>query len=237
MLKRVFPTAIAVVFGVLVLLGALFPTKLLQNVRLGLTEWAVVLGSFAFIVAYANLLQVHFTRLRRFRKPDGALSATSIMKSMTSLLVIISALGSLALVIWQGPGGEWSQRLLDALLIPGESTLLALTAVTLILAGMRMLRTHRKAESFLFIVTAVIFLLGTVPYGGNKSPGGIGYLAGIFQTLAMPGIRGLILGSALGITLTGLRIIFGVDHPHSDGQAYGSGGRFESDERFESERV
>jgi hypothetical protein len=217
MLKRVLPTAIAVVFGVLVLLGALFPTKLLQNVRLGLTEWAMVLGAFAFILAYANLLQVHLTRLRRFHEPGGALSAASVMKSITSLLVIVSALGSLTLVIWQGPGGIWSQRLLDTVLIPGETTLLALTAVTLVLAAMRMLRTHQKAESFLFILTAVIFLLGTVPYRGNNFSGGFSYLAGIFQTLAMPGVRGLILGSALGITLTGLRIIFGVDHPHSDG--------------------
>lgn len=236
MLKRVIPTAIAVVFGLLVLLGALFPTtKLLQDVRLGLSEWAMVLGAFAFILAYANLLRVHLTRLRKFRMPDGTLSAASVTKSVTSLLVVVSALGSLALVIWDGPGGVWGQQLLDHLLIPGESTLLALTAVTLILAGMRMLRTHRKAESFLFILTAVIFLLGTVPYWGNGFPGGFSYLAGIFQTLAMPGVRGLILGSALGITLTGLRIIFGVDHPHSDDHPYGKGGRFESGESFESE--
>ncbi len=235
MLKRIVPTAIAVVFGLLVLLGALFPTQLLQDVRLGLTEWAMVLGAFAFILAYANLLRVHLTRLGKFRMPSGTVSVTSITKSITSLLVVISALGSLVLVLWDGPGGVWSQQLLNHLLIPGESTLLALTAVTLILAGIRMFRIHHKAESFLFIVTAVIFLLGTVPYRGDGFPGGFSYLAGVFQALAMPGIRGLILGSALGITLTGLRIIFGVDHPHSDGQPYRDGERFKSSERFETE--
>ncbi len=200
MLKKIIPTSVAVGFGLLILLGTFFPVQLFVSVRVGLTEWAMVIGAFAFILAYANLLRVHLTRLKRFGKG-----------SLTSLLVVLSALAGLALVILQSPTGQWPQFILNAILIPGESALLAITAVTLILAGIQIMHTHRNVGSFLFLFVVVIFLLSAIPYRGDWHD-----VAKTFQVLSMPGMRGLVLGSALGITMTGLRIIFGVDHPHSD---------------------
>jgi len=200
MLKRIVPTATAIILGFLVLFGSLFQTEALVFTRIALTQWAMVLGAFAFILAYLNLLRVHLSRLQKFNKG-----------SITSLLVIVAAVGSLTLVLWQGPFGIWSQHLLNDFLVPGESALLALTAVTLIISGMRLLSTRRNLGSILFIVFAIIFLLGSVPYIGILRE-----LSKLAQIPALAGMRGILLGVTLGITLTGLRIIFGVDHPHSD---------------------
>jgi hypothetical protein len=99
-------------------------------------------------------------------------------------------------------------------LIPGESALLALTAVTLIVAGMRILRARRTAGAVVFVVAAGIVLLTTVAY--SVSPPVLGVLRQGVDTLAAAGMRGLVIGVALGVTLTGLRVLLGIDRPHSD---------------------
>jgi len=204
MFKRILPTILAMLAGILILLGYLLPVPLLATLRdVILLRWAVVLAAFALIVAYLSLLRVHLLRLTSVRK-----------KKFTSLLVIVSALGTLALVLVQGVEGVWTQQVLNAVLIPGESALLALTAVTLIVAGMRILRARRTAGAIIFVVAAGIILLTTVAY--SVYPDILAMLRQGVDTLATAGMRGIVMGVALGVTLTGLRILLGIDRPHSD---------------------
>ena len=166
-------------------------------------RWATVLGAFALLVAYLSVLRMHLTRIVHTKG-----------SKITSLLVVISALVGLIVVVWQGVEGVWTQRLLTAVLVPGESALLALTAVTLIVAGMRIFRRRRNVEGAVFVVTAVFVLLTTVAY--IVYPGILVLLRQFVDAIATAGMRGILLGVALGVTLTGLRVIFGIDRPHSD---------------------
>lgn len=202
MVQRVFLTALAVAIGLIVLFGALFPIPLLAQIRTQLILWASVVGVFALILAYGSILRVHFTRLGQMEKNWTA-----------SLLVIVSALSSLFLVLWQGPEGVLTQGLLNHVLVPGESALLALTVVTLVLSAIRILRTRRSFESALFILVAIVVLLGSVPY---LFPPVLDLLTAGIHMFAVAGMRGLLLGVTLGVTLTGLRILMGMDRPYSD---------------------
>lgn len=204
MFKRFLPTIIAMLVGILVLFGYLLPLDFLVTLRdVILLRWATILSAFALIVAYLNLLRVHLLRLTSARK-----------KKFTSLLVVLSALGTLILVLVQGIEGVLTQQVLNAVLIPGESALLALTAVTLIVAGMRILRARRTAGAVVFVIAAGIILLTTVAY--SVYPNVLSVLREGVDTLATAGMRGLVMGVALGVTLTGLRILLGIDRPHSD---------------------
>jgi hypothetical protein len=204
MFKRFLPTIMAMLAGILVLLGYLLPLDFLVMLRdVILLRWAVILAAFALIVAYLNLLRVHLLRLTSARK-----------KKFTSLLVILSALGTLALVLVQGVEGTLTQQVFRAVLIPGESALLALTAITLIVAGMRILRARRTAGAVVFVVAASIILLTAVAY--SVYPNVLTVLREGVDTLATAGMRGLVMGVALGVTLTGLRVLLGIDRPHSN---------------------
>jgi len=204
MFKRFLPTIMAMLAGILVLLGYLLPLEFLAMLRdVILLRWAVVLAAFALIVAYLSLLRVHLLRLTSARK-----------KKFTSLLVILSALGTLVLVLVEGVEGALTQQVLTAVLIPGESALLALTAVTLIVAGMRILRARRTAGAVIFVVAAGIILLTAVAY--SVYPPVLAVLRQGVDILATAGMRGLVMGVALGVTLTGLRILLGIDRPQSD---------------------
>lgn len=200
MFKWFLPTAVAMLVGMLVLLSALLPVAGLEYTGFLLIQWGMVLGSFALLLGYFNILSVHLQRLMRKQKNWSG-----------SLLLIVSALGSLFLIIWQGPGGQGPQLLLNHVLVPGESALLALTAITLIIAGMRIFRTRRDFNSVVFIVIAGVILLTTVPYFSILS-----LIKTEVTNLAVGGMRGVLMGVAIGATMTGLRIILGIDRPHSD---------------------
>ncbi|MBN2002722.1 MAG: hypothetical protein JXA21_05140 [Anaerolineae bacterium] len=208
MFKWLLPTIVALLVCVLVLLGLLLPVSpegqlgtALSILRIMLVRWAAVLGAFALLVGFFSLLAVHVGRLRH-----GA-------NKIASLLIVISAVGSFLLMIPQGPYGVWPQYLLNNVLIPGESALLALTAVTLLLAAMRIFRVRRDLGSFLFVVVVLISLFITVPYGYPKE---IQRVSEFLNGMAGAGMRGLVIGVALGTTLTGIRIILGIDRPHSE---------------------
>ncbi len=202
MFKRILPTAFAIFSGLLVLGGLLFPAyPQLEMSRLLLLQSAMVIATFAFILAFANLLRVHLYRIGRRGKQRFA-----------SLLVVLSAVGTATLVFVEGPTGLWSRRVMEGILVPGEGALLALTAVTLVLAALRMLRVRRGAGTFLFLLVLLTLLVGTIP-----SFPLLGEIAAWLQAVpAMAGMRGLVLGVALGVALTALRIMLGFSQPHSD---------------------
>lgn len=197
MLRRILVTAIAILVGVTVLVGAVWPITPLRELRAILLQWAMIVGAFAFLLAFLNLLRANLARLKR--KGRGR---------FPSFLIVLSALGTVILVmgelLWQDGQGIWSQYLVSNFLVPGESALLALTAVTLLLSGLQIFRVRRSLGSLLFLTVALLLLLKTVP--------AVGLLADLAnwveRVLALAGMRGLIIGVALGTLLSGLRTLF-----------------------------
>jgi hypothetical protein len=204
MFRWFIPTAVAVVCGLLVLLGYLLPVPVLGSIRVDLVRWATVLGAFALLLAYGNVLRVHLPRI--FQKQSRHRTASS--------LLIGSAIVSLLLVLTQGPEGPLVQIIVKSVLIPGESALLALTAVTLVLSGMRLLRTRRHIKSALFIAVTALYLFTAVPIA---FPRVLEVILQFVDAAATGGVRGLLLGVVLGVVMTGVRIILGIDRPHSGG--------------------
>ena len=202
MFKWFIPTVIAVICGLITLLGALLPMPIFDDIRMILVRWAAVITVFAFILAYSSILKVHITRVIRQGKDRIA-----------SIILLLSGIATLVIVVIQGPEGIISQYVVRYILIPGESALLALTAVTLVLAGMRIFRTRRDMYSVLFLCVVVLVLFSTVPYFYHAY---IDIVLSLLDSAAIAGMRGLLLGVVLGTTLTGIRIIFGIDRPYSN---------------------
>ncbi len=204
MILRVLATVVAVLAAVTVLMGTFWPVSPLREIRAVLLQWAMVLGGFAFLLAFLNLLRANLKRLQR--KGRGR---------APSLIIVLSAVGTVALVWWEmftlGDVGIWGRRLVEAILIPGESALLALTSVTLLLAGGRALRARRTAGSLIFVAVAILMLIRTLPYVSVVR----NIADWIDRVLATAGMRGLLMGVALGTLLAGIRSVF-VTRPYVD---------------------
>jgi hypothetical protein len=93
---------------------------------------------------------------------------------------------------------------------------MALLAITLTYASIRLLHRRFDLISVIFLITSVLVMLGTIPLPllGNI-PGISNWLRPILsRVVATSGARGILLGVALGTLTTGLRILFGTDRPY-----------------------
>ena len=63
-------TAIAIAVGIVILLGYFIPIALLQNVRVLLLGWAVVLMGVAALVGILNMVGVHWRKIQNVQNRD-----------------------------------------------------------------------------------------------------------------------------------------------------------------------
>jgi hypothetical protein len=201
---RLFATVLAIASGVLVLLGYVYPIQPLLQLRFLLLNWAMIIAAMTVLIGIYNLVAVHMEKVRT-RQKGGVYSAVLIV----SLLVTFFGFG-----LWMNPGDSTSMRfLMDAVIVPVEASLMAILAVTLIYASIRLFRHRVDLTSVLFLVSAILFLIAIMPTPTGPIPGDQ-LLLQFMGMFSRGGARGLLLGIALGTLLTGLRIVFGVDRPY-----------------------
>jgi hypothetical protein len=202
---KILAAIVAIGTGLIVLLGYFFAVPALVRARQLLLDWAMILAAVAVIVGLANLISVHF---RRITKRDKG--------SSYSMVLLFALLASLALGLALGPQHLVVQAIFNGIQLPVEASLMAVLAVTLLYAAIRLLRWRTDWMAIVFIVTALLIFLGTAPLPF------VGYIPilsdllrpFIAQVPAAAGARGILLGVALGTLLTGLRILFAADRPY-----------------------
>jgi len=200
---RYAATLFAIIAGITILLGYFYPLPLLIQLRLLLTNWAVIIAAAAVLIGIYNLVAVHAEKINE--KEKG---------SANSWVLIISLFLTIAFLIYGAFSGtqEFATRLVaDAFIVPVEASLMAILTVTLIYASIRLLRRRLDVMSVLFLVAAVLFLIAFMPTPLSAGNPTIAQIVNVFST---GGARGLLIGIALGVLLTGLRVIFGVDRPY-----------------------
>ena len=201
-----FSTAIAISVGLVVLLGYFFELGLLVNLRRIFVQWGVILASVALLVGVVHLFSVHWRKLSQGESG-----------SIYSLVLILAMIGTIGIVGYFGPTAPWSMWVFDYLLVPVESSLMAIVAVVLIYALARLVRRKITVFNLVFLAVVILLLLGSAPLLGIEIPGLQGP-AGIHDLImrvpVTAGMRGILLGIALGIVATGLRVLLGADRPY-----------------------
>ncbi len=169
-----------------------------------LISWAAIVAAFALFLGFSNVVSVHANRIRQ--KQAGYLY---------SVVLLISLLATLTIGLWSGPNSSGSQFIFSYILQPLEATLFSLLALFIATAAFRAFRV-RNTETFFFVLFAIIVLLGQVPLGiylWSELPVIKDWILNV-PTLA--GVRGILLGVALGTIATGLRVLLGTDRPYTD---------------------
>lgn len=202
-------TAVAIGFGLIVLQGYFLDIPGLETLRTMILQWGIVLAAAALLLGLVNLAAVHLTRI------GGQEAGWSY-----SALLVTALLGTLVVGLLFGADSTFALSLFTYVQQPVEASLAALLAITLTLAAVRLLSRRRDLRTYVFLVTAMIALLGTGPWL-IASNGGVHQLVGglrawVSQVWAAGGARGLLLGVALGATATGLRILLASDRPYGD---------------------
>jgi len=201
--RNIVFTAIAIAVGLVVLVGYFLQLDLLVNLRVVLLEWATLLVAVALLVGVVNLVSVHWRR-----------SISDHPNRVNSIVLIVALAITLGIAGILGPTSQISLWIFNYIQIPIEGSLMAILAVVLIYAGVRLLRRKPNLLSIVFIATAVVILLMTGPLFGIDIPGLAELRIWIGKVPAVAGARGILLGISLGIVAAGLRILIGADRPY-----------------------
>jgi hypothetical protein len=169
-----------------------------------LIDWAIVIAGMAALVGIVNLAAVQVEKLRS-RQKGGVYGA----------LLVVSLFATLAVGIIWGPENLYMRLAVESIIVPVEASLMALLAVTLIYASIRLLRRRVDVMSIIFLVVTVLVLFAMMPTPfANQLTPIQDYVLDIMGVFSRGGVRGLLIGIALGTLLTGLRVLFGVDRPY-----------------------
>lgn len=203
---KIFNVVIAIAAGLIVLLGYFFGSPGLHALRSPLLDWAVTLSGIAGLVAILNLMfGVHLKRLRENHPRKGY-----------SLIILLSFALTLVSGVFLSPSSTGFQKLVTHVQVPIESSLMAVLAITLVLAALKILQRHRNWMGFVFFLSVVIFLVlnsGILAFTSE-----VPFLRSILSALhqvPVAGARGILLGVALGSLVTGIRILIGSDRPYN----------------------
>jgi len=199
---RIITATVAMASGLIVLLGYFYPLPALTQIRIMLTDWAVIIAAMAVLVGIANLVFVHMDKIRKREK-----------NSIYGALLVLSLITTFGLGLVFGTDNQIVRLAVDAVIVPVEASLMAILAVTLVYASIRLFRRRTDVMTVIFLVVAVVFMIAIMPTPIGPLPGSdlIVYFLGLFSN---GGARGLLIGIALGTLLTGLRVLFGIDRPY-----------------------
>jgi hypothetical protein len=208
MASRYLHLTIAVAAGALVLASFFLRNPVLDAISGTLTGWVTLLVAFGLYLGVWNLARRHAVKVRH-RGRDWPHS-----------LVLLGALFAvLALGFWPGSAGpgdpavSWAYRYVYA---PLNATVFSLLAFFVASAAYRMFR-HRSMESAVMLIAGIIVLLGQVPLGFQIWSGMPLVKEWLLDAPVASGVRGIVLGVALGTVATGLRILLGQDRPYLGG--------------------
>jgi len=198
---RQISIAVACGVGIVVLADFFFTHPLLDLLGIAFREWAIILTAFAMLLGIFNVLSVH---VRRIIQRDESGTGYSVVVLISAALVgMIGFLAGLP-----SPAMTW---IFENLYSPVQSALFALLAFFLATAAYRALRA-RSIETLLMLVAALIVFIGQTPLlntlGDAKD--------WILRVPAVAGVRGILIGVALGTIATGLRLLVGLDRPYSE---------------------
>lgn len=212
-LKIPWSSVIAIAVGIIVLLGYFLapaqpgqPSTLLV-LRNYFLQIGVILAAVAMLVGLINLAGVHW---KKFRTGQGSRTGSLIV--LVAMLVTF-LLGSVDYFMgWaEDPTKSLAQFVFRYVQLPVERSLMALLAVVLAYAAIRMLSRRVSVFTIIFLVIFLIVLLGTgldLPYLSDS------IRPWIENVWALAGIRGLLLGIGLGTLAAGLRILTASDRPY-----------------------
>lgn len=198
-LKRGIPVTVAVVVGLAALAGLIFVPALSDLIL----DWAGFLAATALIMGIVNLLSIHLKR--------------SLAGNIYSAILVLSLLAVFALAATDEIGltQDGVDSVFNMIQVPLEAALASLLAFFLLFAGVRMMQGRRDLATILFLISTLFFLLTRAPMPETLSSVILPVRDLIQSIVVVSGMRGLLLGIALGVITLSVRLLIGMERPYS----------------------
>lgn len=201
-MRKFLPITAAVLCGLVMLVDFFIHEPRIDAVGAILAEGASILAAVALILGIINLLSVH----------TGRVVAGERGRFMSLVLVLALVLtAGLGIGLANSPVLPW---IFTYLYSPIQATLAALLAFFAISAAYRAFKLGSVAALILLVVS-LFMLFAQLPFSASISPFVPDLRDWLLTIPTTAGVRGLMLGVALGTIATSLRVLLAVDHPYA----------------------
>ena len=231
-MKRQIPILITAVVGVVLILSFFVPAT--KSWGEEATTWFGVIAAVAFILGGGNLLKVHLKKMSD-RGEGWGYSGIVLLTFAATLIVGLFKIGVTPELSY--PANAWAGNFqkegspfgwaYEYAFKPLTATMFAMLAFYIASAAFRAFRA-KNFEAILLLGTAFIILLGRTfagfwltkwipkdgPFAGLRMEELSVYVMQVFNTA---GNRAIIIGIALGIAATSLKILMGLDKSYLGG--------------------
>lgn len=218
-MKRRIPLTITLVLGIVMMIQFFIPHRISQSFFEISREWIIVIGAFAFILGLASFITHHSRKIRH--KKEGwpysyiALIALAVM----SVMGIIGRFRGMSWLPITVQGQQISlftylfNNFFNYMMVPLGATMFSILAFYIASAAYRSFRA-KSLISVLLLIAAFVIMLAIIFY--NVLPlGDLGEW--VLSVPNMAAKRGILLGVALGMIATSLKIILGIERGYLGG--------------------
>ncbi len=205
----ILPIAITSGVGLIILISFIFPAAPWVSLRAGLINIAVIVAGMALLLGFFRLLNFHLRRVQQ-RKSGYSLVAL-VMAVIVFIALFIERLQNLLNANQPAASLPINIFVFNSIIAPIQSSLGALLAIFLGAAAVRMAQRRRTWGTLWFLLSAVVVLLTQIPVTAALLP-----IRQLFDALAMGGLRGLLLGVALGTVAVAFRVLVWIDRPQGE---------------------
>ena len=216
-MKREIPIFLTAVIGLFLILSFFVPHQFISVPADFLQQSAVILVAFGYVLGGANALKVNFDAIYK-RQPGW----------IYKLVLVVSLLATVAIGLregraWQDEGSR-SMWIYNNLYAPMNATMFSLLSFFIASAAFRAFRI-RTLEAGLLAVAALIVMLGRVPVGDYATrflPWHWIQMSSLQQWIMdnpqNAAKRAVLMGAAMGVMATGLRVILGIERSYLSGE-------------------
>jgi hypothetical protein len=222
-MKRTIPLFITAFVGVVLVVAYFIPHPPFDGLREDFNIFFDIIASAAFILGGGNLIKMHGDRISR-RDPRWIYSLVTVVSFLAVLVVGLTKLGNPN--GFRGSSvtqeGSYFQYVYEYLFRPCSSTMFGLLAFYVASASFRAFRA-KNIEATILLVVAFLILLGRTFMGAlltSWMPSSLHFLTipylaeKIMTVLNFAGNRAIMIGIALGIVSTSLKVIVGIDRSY-----------------------
>lgn len=218
-MRRQIPLIITFIAGMCLLIGYFVSAPPFGTLNESFSDYFGIIAVFAFILGGGSLLKIHLKRVAA-RGRDWPYSMVTLVAFLGTLLIGLFKFGNP-----DGLSGEvlapesGLKFIFDGIYTPLSATMFSLLAFFVASASYRAFRA-RTREATILLIAASLILLGRTPIGGYLTA----WLPDSLSFLEIPNIanwimawpntagqRAIMIGIALGVIATSLRIIFGIE--------------------------
>jgi len=219
-MKREIPLFLTAVIGLFMILSFFVPHHFVSVPADFLQACAIIVVAFGYVLGGANVLRVNFDGI--YKRAPGWPFKIVLVAALIGTVAIgaVDGCQNNGGFLNQGTTSKW---LYDHIYSPMSATMFSLLAFFIASAAFRAFRI-RTAEAAFLAVAALFVMLGRVPVGdvitgALPAPLHLGAIQEwIMEVPQNAAKRAILIGAALGVMATGLRVILGIERSYLSGE-------------------